>query len=107
MSERIWDQFLTDEDKEVFDAAGYGARGGFGERPAVLVIPVGRAAGNRACRRKACGSCCASTAMPGAAERRHHDQHAQHDGAADCPRARSGVEPVLAHHDNPLRPSKL
>lgn len=40
MSERIWDQFLTDEDKEVFSAAGYGARGGFGERPAVLVIDV-------------------------------------------------------------------
>ena len=40
MSERIWDQFLTEEDKEVFNAAGYGARGGFGERPAVLVIDV-------------------------------------------------------------------
>ena len=40
MSERIWDQFLPEEDKEVFNAAGYGARGGFGERPAVLVIDV-------------------------------------------------------------------
>lgn len=40
MSERVWDQFLTDEDKAVFEAAGYGARGGFGERPALLIIDV-------------------------------------------------------------------
>ena len=40
MSERVWDEFLTDEDKKVFRAAGYGARAGFGERPAVLVIDV-------------------------------------------------------------------
>jgi nicotinamidase-related amidase len=40
MVERIWDRFLTDEDKKVFQAAGYGARAGFGERPALLVIDV-------------------------------------------------------------------
>lgn len=41
MSEkRIWDEFLTDRDKAVFDAAGYGARAGFGDRPALLIIDV-------------------------------------------------------------------
>lgn len=40
MTERIWDAFLTEEDKKVFKAAGYGARAGFGERPAVLIIDV-------------------------------------------------------------------
>ncbi len=36
----IWDQFLTDRDRQVFGGAGYGARAGFGERPVVLVIDV-------------------------------------------------------------------
>lgn len=36
--ERIWDKFLTDRDKAVFAASGYGARGGFGKRPALVVI---------------------------------------------------------------------
>jgi nicotinamidase-related amidase len=40
MSERIWDRFLTERDKEVFAASGYGVRGGFGKRPALLVIDV-------------------------------------------------------------------
>lgn len=40
MSERIWDQFLTERDKEVFAASGYGTRGGFGERPVLLVVDV-------------------------------------------------------------------
>jgi maleamate amidohydrolase len=42
MEERIWDKFLTERDKLVFDAAasGYGARQGFGKRPAILVIDV-------------------------------------------------------------------
>lgn len=31
MSERIWDKFLTDEDKAVFATSGYGAQGGFGK----------------------------------------------------------------------------
>jgi nicotinamidase-related amidase len=38
--ERIWDRFLTERDKAVFAAAGYGVRQGFGERPAVLVVDV-------------------------------------------------------------------
>jgi hypothetical protein len=40
MSEPIWNQFLTERDKAVFAAAGYGARSGFGKRPALLVIDV-------------------------------------------------------------------
>jgi nicotinamidase-related amidase len=40
MSEPIRNQFLTERDKAVFAAAGYGARGGFGKRPALLVIDV-------------------------------------------------------------------
>ena len=37
---RIWDKFLTDRDRAVFAAAGYGSHGGFGNRPALLVIDV-------------------------------------------------------------------
>lgn len=40
MTERIWDKFLTARDKQVFAAAGYGVRGGFGKRPALLVVDV-------------------------------------------------------------------
>ncbi len=40
MSEPVWNQFLTERDKQVFAASGYGARGGFGKRPALLVIDV-------------------------------------------------------------------
>lgn len=40
MTERIWDKFLTDRDKQVFSASGYGAAGGFGQRPALLIIDV-------------------------------------------------------------------
>jgi maleamate amidohydrolase len=40
MSEPIWNKFLTERDKAVFAVAGYGARGGFGKRPALLVIDV-------------------------------------------------------------------
>lgn len=36
----VWDEFLTDRDREVFSASGYGARQGFGRRPALLVIDV-------------------------------------------------------------------
>lgn len=39
-SEPIWNKFLTERDRAVFGAAGYGARGGFGKRPALLVIDV-------------------------------------------------------------------
>lgn len=40
MSEPIWNRFLTEQDKAIFAASGYGARQGFGKRPAVLVIDV-------------------------------------------------------------------
>jgi len=40
MNERIWDKFLTEHDKAVFAAGGFGARAGFGKRPALLVIDV-------------------------------------------------------------------
>jgi nicotinamidase-related amidase len=40
MAERVWDQFLTERDKQVFEAAGYGQRAGFGKRPVLLVIDV-------------------------------------------------------------------
>ena len=40
MEEPIWNKFLTERDKEVFAASGYGAPGGFGKRPALLVIDV-------------------------------------------------------------------
>ena len=40
MSEPIWNQFLTERDKAVFSASGYGAQGGFGKRPALLIIAV-------------------------------------------------------------------
>jgi nicotinamidase-related amidase len=40
MSEPIWNKFLTERDKAVFRASGYAAPGGFGKRPALLVIDV-------------------------------------------------------------------
>jgi maleamate amidohydrolase len=40
MTEPIWNRFLTERDKQVFAAAGYGARAGFGHRPALLVVDV-------------------------------------------------------------------
>jgi maleamate amidohydrolase len=39
-SNNIWDPFLTERDKKVFDASGFGAVGGFGKRPALLVVDV-------------------------------------------------------------------
>jgi len=36
----IWDDILTERDKQVFAAAGYGKRQGFGNRPAVIVVDV-------------------------------------------------------------------
>jgi maleamate amidohydrolase len=38
--ERIWEKFLTDRDREVLTASGYGSHGGFGKKPALLVIDV-------------------------------------------------------------------
>lgn len=40
MSERVWDRFLTDRDRAVFESSGFGARMGFGKRPAILVVDV-------------------------------------------------------------------
>ncbi len=40
MAEHIWDKFLTERDKAVFAASGYGAIGGGGEKPALLIIDV-------------------------------------------------------------------
>jgi nicotinamidase-related amidase len=40
MGEPVWNAFLTERDKAVFKASGYGARGGFGRRPALLVVDV-------------------------------------------------------------------
>lgn len=42
MTEPIWNRFLTARDKEVFgtSGSGYGARAGFGKRPALLIIDV-------------------------------------------------------------------
>lgn len=40
MTTRIWDKFLTERDKKVYAAAGYGKRGGFGKRPALFIIDV-------------------------------------------------------------------
>jgi len=36
----IWDDVLTERDKQVFAAAGYGKRQGFGGKPAVIVVDV-------------------------------------------------------------------
>jgi maleamate amidohydrolase len=35
-----WDRFLTERDKAVFAAGGFGARAGFGKRPVLLVVDV-------------------------------------------------------------------
>jgi maleamate amidohydrolase len=37
---KVWEQFLTDRDKEVFGQAGYDVKAGFGGRPAVLIVDV-------------------------------------------------------------------
>jgi nicotinamidase-related amidase len=36
----VWDKFITETDRKVYEASGYGARGGFGTRPAVLIVDV-------------------------------------------------------------------
>lgn len=40
MEKRIWDDIISERDKAVYAAAGYGRRGGFGTRPAIMVIDV-------------------------------------------------------------------
>ena len=38
--ERIWDKFLTERDKAVIEAAGFGATAGYGLRPALVIVDV-------------------------------------------------------------------
>ena len=40
MSEPVWNKFLSERDKQVFAAAGYATRQGFGQRPAIMVVDV-------------------------------------------------------------------
>ena len=40
MVEPIWNRYLTERDRKVFAAGGFGSRQGFGKRPAVLVVDV-------------------------------------------------------------------
>ena len=40
MAKRIWDAFLTERDRQVFAASGFGAQAGFGTRPAIVVVDV-------------------------------------------------------------------
>ena len=40
MTEPVWNKFLTERDKAVFDSAGYGTRGGYGKKPALIIIDV-------------------------------------------------------------------
>jgi len=40
MKERIWDKYLTEQDRMVYEAAGFGKTVGFGSRPALLIIDV-------------------------------------------------------------------
>src|SRR6185437_2886903 len=35
---RVWDKFLTEQDKKVYEASGYGSRAGFAKRPAVVIV---------------------------------------------------------------------
>jgi len=36
----IWDDILTDRDKHVYKVAGWGKKGGYGKRPAILLIDI-------------------------------------------------------------------
>jgi len=40
MTHKIWDDVITERDRQVYDKAGYGQTGGFGQRPALLVGDV-------------------------------------------------------------------
>ena len=41
MAERVWDQFLTEQDRQLIDRSGFVKRG-FGQRPALLMIDLYR-----------------------------------------------------------------
>jgi maleamate amidohydrolase len=36
----VWDKYLTEQDRDVFQQGGFGKRQGFGRRPALLVVDV-------------------------------------------------------------------
>lgn len=36
----VWDDVLSERDRKIFDAAGWGQRAGYGDRPAIMVIDV-------------------------------------------------------------------
>jgi maleamate amidohydrolase len=40
MEKHIWDDYITDLDRRVYEKAGFGSSAGFGSRPAILVIDV-------------------------------------------------------------------
>jgi maleamate amidohydrolase len=40
MERRIWDDYITDLDRKVYEKAGFGSSAGFGSRPAILIIDV-------------------------------------------------------------------
>jgi nicotinamidase-related amidase len=40
MTDRVWTPYLNSLDKEVMQASGYGARMGFGQRPALMIVDV-------------------------------------------------------------------
>ena len=40
MAERVWDKYISERDRAVFDASGFGAASGYGERPALLIVDV-------------------------------------------------------------------
>lgn len=40
MTERIWDRYLTERDRQVFSSSGWEQRIGFGERPALMIVDV-------------------------------------------------------------------
>ena len=40
MTERIWDKYLSEEDKAVFASSGFGSLAEWGKRPALLIIDV-------------------------------------------------------------------
>jgi maleamate amidohydrolase len=37
---RIWDKYLTDQDRQAYAKAGFGYKSGFGARPAIFIIDV-------------------------------------------------------------------
>jgi maleamate amidohydrolase len=40
MAQRSWDAIIPREEQEIYELAGFGRKGGFGERPAIVVIDV-------------------------------------------------------------------